>query len=154
MQNAIYCLDCKTIISSSFRHDFQECRCEQPVAVSGGLSYFRRVGPEEKYIDLAELDYDTFVKFVGHEQFRDSFIVEHLALRERLRVSGGDYKSDALTLHEWAKKWIPDTYKSLNEGVNIRFISEVERKIALDSILRIVKSELQSRWMPMEEEHG
>lgn len=43
--NAVYCLNCRTIILSAYHHDFQRCACEDDddaVWVDGGQDYKRR----------------------------------------------------------------------------------------------------------------
>lgn len=41
-RNAVRCMECKTLIESTHRHDFQTCECGA-VSVDGGLDYCRVV---------------------------------------------------------------------------------------------------------------
>ncbi len=55
--NKIKCKKCGEIIESAYRHDFKFCKCGA-VAVGGGKDYLRRVGYEEDYEELSEIEKD------------------------------------------------------------------------------------------------
>ena len=53
--NKIKCKKCGDVIESSYRHDFKLCKCGA-VAVDGGKDYLRRLGDEEDYEELSEIE--------------------------------------------------------------------------------------------------
>ena len=48
-------LNNKNVIESKYRHDFKFCKCGA-VAVDGGKAYLRRLGYEEDYEELSEVE--------------------------------------------------------------------------------------------------
>jgi hypothetical protein len=53
LKNSLQCLFCKDIIESTYRHDFQRCRCGG-CAVDGGLDYVKwAIMPGAKFKDLS-----------------------------------------------------------------------------------------------------
>ena len=56
--NKIKCKKCGDIIESTYRHDFKFCKCGA-VAVDGGIDYLRRLGYEEDYEELSEIEKDN-----------------------------------------------------------------------------------------------
>lgn len=57
--NKIRCLRCKVELESKFRHDFQICKCANPVGVDGGTNYRKRVGRREDYEELSVVKLDV-----------------------------------------------------------------------------------------------
>lgn len=57
--NKIRCLRCKVELESKFRHDFQLCKCANPVGVDGGLDYRRRIGNKQDYEELSVVKQDV-----------------------------------------------------------------------------------------------
>jgi len=53
--NKIKCKKCGDVIESTYRHDFKFCKCGA-VAVDGGKDYLRRLGYEEDYEELSEIE--------------------------------------------------------------------------------------------------
>ena len=53
--NKIKCKKCGDVIESTYKHDFKFCKCGA-VAVNGGKDYLRRVGYEEDYEELSEIE--------------------------------------------------------------------------------------------------
>ena len=53
--NKIKCKKCGDVIESTYRHDFKFCKCGA-VAVDGGKDYLRRLGYEEDYEELSEVE--------------------------------------------------------------------------------------------------
>lgn len=53
--NKIKCKKCGDIIESKHRHDFKFCKCKS-VAVDGGKDYLKRIGNEEDYEELYEIE--------------------------------------------------------------------------------------------------
>ena len=53
--NKIKCKKCGDVIESTYRHDFKSCKCGA-VAVDGGKDYLRRIGYEEDYEELSEVE--------------------------------------------------------------------------------------------------
>ena len=49
------CKKCGDVIESTYRHDFKFCKCGA-VAVDGGKDYLRRIGYEEDYEELSEVE--------------------------------------------------------------------------------------------------
>ena len=56
--NRAQCAICKTIVESTFRHDFVSCVCGA-IAVDGGRAYLRRVGNPNAIIELSEVRQPT-----------------------------------------------------------------------------------------------
>jgi hypothetical protein len=52
VRNAAKCNKCGDVIESLHRHDFVMCSCES-IFVDGGLTYLRRGGDVEDFIDLS-----------------------------------------------------------------------------------------------------
>lgn len=55
LKNKAQCKKCGTIIESTFRHDFVECKCGA-IFVDGGRDYQRWGGEPEDFIDLSEYE--------------------------------------------------------------------------------------------------
>ena len=53
--NKIKCKKCGDVIESTYRHDFKFCK-RGAVAVDGGKDYLRRLGDEEDYEELSEIE--------------------------------------------------------------------------------------------------
>ena len=62
--NKIKCKKCGDVIESTYRHDFKFCKCGA-VAVDGGKAYLRRVGYEEDYEELSEVEKEVILKSRG-----------------------------------------------------------------------------------------
>jgi len=54
-RNAAQCRKCGDLIVSRNRHDFVRCGCGA-IAVDGGLSYLKRTGDIENFIELSEYE--------------------------------------------------------------------------------------------------
>lgn len=70
-KNQIRCKSCKTVISSTYRHDFKWCKCGK-VAVDGGTDYLKRVGELEDIEELSVVekkadDLDNVVFLTRHK---------------------------------------------------------------------------------------
>lgn len=52
LQNEIECKKCGDRIFSANRHDFKTCKCGA-VSVDGGMSYLRRVGNRDDWLDFS-----------------------------------------------------------------------------------------------------
>jgi hypothetical protein len=65
VKNAIRCKRCNVILESKFRHDFQLCKCPDPVGVDGGIDYLRRIGKAENMEELSEIK-----KEINYSEFR------------------------------------------------------------------------------------
>ncbi len=50
--NKVRCKKCDTVLISRFRHDFQQCNCDNETFTDGGNDYKRYGGKESKYIEL------------------------------------------------------------------------------------------------------
>ena len=54
IRNAVRCNHCGDVIESTYRHDYQPCRCGR-VSVDGGHDYLRRcANSPDDYTDLSE----------------------------------------------------------------------------------------------------
>lgn len=62
--NKIKCKKCGDVIESTYRHDFKFCKCGA-VAVDGGKDYLRRLGYEEDYEELSEVEKEVILKSRG-----------------------------------------------------------------------------------------
>lgn len=55
VKNSAMCKDCKDILTSRYRHDFQMCSCGN-LAVDGGHDYIKRsVKDSDRIIDLSKV---------------------------------------------------------------------------------------------------
>ena len=50
----VKCLQCNTILHSTFRHDFQQCDCENGTFVDGGYDYCRIGGKDLNLIEVLD----------------------------------------------------------------------------------------------------
>jgi len=48
----VRCLKCSEILESKFRHDFQQCSCENETFVDGGNDYLRYGGMNMNLIEI------------------------------------------------------------------------------------------------------
>ena len=55
ISNKIQCNNCKDIIESNSINDFKYCSCGL-VGIDGGHEYLKRIGNEEDYIELSEIE--------------------------------------------------------------------------------------------------
>ena len=56
IRNAVRCNYCGDVVESTYRHDFQTCRCGR-VSVDGGHDYLRRcANSPDDYTDLSETE--------------------------------------------------------------------------------------------------
>lgn len=53
--NKIKCVYCGDIIESKTTNDFKRCSCGT-VAIDGGHEFLKRIGAEEDYIELSEVE--------------------------------------------------------------------------------------------------
>ena len=66
MGTKIKCFNCGTVLESRFRHDFQECECENQTYVDGGNDYLRVGGLDFKKIGVWD---EKIKKFVPENDF-------------------------------------------------------------------------------------
>ena len=57
--NKIRCKRCNVVLESKFRHDYQLCKCANPVGVDGGTDYRKRMGRREDYEELSVVKADV-----------------------------------------------------------------------------------------------
>ena len=55
LTNKIKCIKCGDILESKTPNDFKTCSCGK-VAIDGGHEYLKRIGNEEDYIELSEMN--------------------------------------------------------------------------------------------------
>ena len=55
LRNAVQCRKCGDIIESKNRYKIMTCSCET-VSISGGLSFLKRYGSPDLYIELSEFE--------------------------------------------------------------------------------------------------
>ena len=55
LTNKIKCINCGDVLESKTPHDFKRCSCGK-VAIDGGHEYLKRIGNEEDYIELSEMN--------------------------------------------------------------------------------------------------
>ena len=55
LTNKIKCINCGDILESKTPNDFKRCSCGK-VAIDGGHEYLKRIGNEEDYIELCEMN--------------------------------------------------------------------------------------------------
>ena len=55
LTNKIKCINCGNILESKTPNDFKRCSCRK-VAIDGGHEYLKRIGNEEEYIELCEMN--------------------------------------------------------------------------------------------------
>ena len=53
--NKIKCINCGDVLESKEENDFKRCSCGK-VAIDGGHDYLKRIGNEEDYIELSEMN--------------------------------------------------------------------------------------------------
>lgn len=53
--NKVKCTNCGDIIESKSINDFKRCSCGK-IAIDGGHDYLKRIGEEQDYIELSEID--------------------------------------------------------------------------------------------------
>lgn len=55
ISNKVKCINCGEIIESKAINDFKRCSCGK-IAIDGGKEYLKRIGNEEDYIELSEVE--------------------------------------------------------------------------------------------------
>ena len=55
ISNKVKCINCGDILESKTVNDFKRCSCGK-VAIDGGNDYLKRIGKEEDYIELSEVN--------------------------------------------------------------------------------------------------
>lgn len=55
LTNKIKCIKCGDILESKTTNDFKRCSCGA-IAIDGGHEYLKRIGSEEDYIELSEVE--------------------------------------------------------------------------------------------------
>ena len=55
LSNKVQCVNCGDIIESKSENDYKKCSCGK-VAIIGGKKYLKRIGNEEDYIELSEIE--------------------------------------------------------------------------------------------------
>ena len=53
--NKVKCINCGEIIESKTINDFKRCMCGK-IAIDGGKEYLKRIGNDEDYIELSEIE--------------------------------------------------------------------------------------------------
>lgn len=68
IHNRIRCKKCGDIIESFSEHDFKFCSC-QACAVDGGHDYLRRLGWEDDWEEMSEVEktntFDPYEEYIG-----------------------------------------------------------------------------------------
>ena len=55
VSNKVKCVYCGDILESKNNNDFKKCSCGA-VAIDGGHEFLKRIGSEEDYIELSEVE--------------------------------------------------------------------------------------------------
>ena len=53
--NKVKCVNCGDILESKTVNDYKRCSCGK-IAIDGGHDYLKRIGNEEDYIELSEIN--------------------------------------------------------------------------------------------------
>lgn len=130
--NQVKCLKCNKVITSRFRHDYQECGCDNHTMVDGGLAYSRRGGADMDLIQDQSVYLDD-----DYELVRKSFC----------RGSRGITGREPL-------KWVPLCEMSVD------YINEVKQIIGesssedVDWVIELYNKELKYRLNELQEYTG
>lgn len=61
MINSVKCLQCGEVLTSTYRHDFQMCHCENQTFCDGGSDYSRIGGADFKKIAIYDNNLQKYV---------------------------------------------------------------------------------------------